>query len=117
MKEIEALYRQEGYCKKIYYKRIRTDDIDVNTLKAVLRLSNCKDANFVDLPDFYAYGYSDKPTVYISKESGRILAEENNNKSRLQAIVLLEILESHDLVEGFCRKQHRRHQGEELQIS
>ena len=111
MKEIKPTYRNRTYWDSVKYESVKVNNLTINEFKNILRLAHVKDPSVVETSSFYAFGYLEKPTVFVSKEDGRVYAEVDNRDSRRQALFLLKILHRRNLVEGYRRMQG--HFGEE----
>jgi hypothetical protein len=94
------------YTETIRFKKIKTENLTQERLYSIFQETNDRFPNITDIGEFFVYQYSNKPSVFISKEDGLLYGREDNYLTRLQGIFLLQRLNKFGLVEGYKRIRH-----------
>lgn len=91
-----------------YYKRIKVEELSSERIEDFYYNLNFKKLPFVtELSNFFMIFFQPKPPILISKENGRLYTLEGKwdiEEVQHQGSLVMRVLESVDLVEGWKRK-------------
>jgi len=94
------------------YKRIKVEELTKQRIEDIYwNLNFRRLPNIFEFDRFFLIQYGSKPWIFISKENGKLYSFPNSwdlKEIEHQASLVIRVLSSFDLVEGYRRKRVRR---------
>jgi len=91
------------------YKRIKTENLDLEEIKRIYELQNAKDINVLESPAFFMIQYPGRPVIYLNKKNGRLYSLRGDGfpqkEHEFQASFVVRMFHKWGHVEGLHSKR------------